>query len=255
MAKDLPARPVPAPAALRGWPGALLPGLTLAAVAAGLYLGLAWAPAEATQGEVYRVLYIHVPSAWAAFASFSVTFVASLLYLRRREPRWDMLALSGAELGLLFTTAVLLTGSIWARFAWGTWWTWDPRLTTTLVLWFLYAGYLVLREAIDDPERRARLAAVLGIVAFLDVPVVYVSIRIWRTIHPVVFQPGEERLDPAMAAVLLVNGVAFLLLFAWLLQIRYRLEVTRRRARELQADRAGGGRAAPAGATLGGRRL
>jgi heme exporter protein C len=203
-----------------------------------------YAPTERVQGDVQRVFYLHLPLAWIAYLAFFLVFLSSILYLWQRAPRWDLLARSSAELGVLFTTLVLLTGSIWARPIWGTWWSWDARLTTTLVLWFIYVGYLMLRSCVPDEERGARYAAVLGIVGFLDVPIIHQSVVWWRTLHP---EPIVGRLEgPAMPAAmlqtLLLSLLALTLLFAWLLQARYRLERLRlevRRRRERQADQAG----------------
>ena len=143
-----------------------------------------YAPTERVQGDAQRIFYVHVPLAWVAYLAFFVVFVASVAYLRTRRERWDVLALASAEVGLLFTTLVLVTGSLWARPIWGTWWSWDARLTTTLVLWLLYAGYRMVRAYAGDAARGARYAAVLGIVGFLDVPLVHQSVVWWRTLHP-----------------------------------------------------------------------
>jgi len=175
-------------------------------------------------GDFQRIFYFHVPMAWVAFLSFFVTCVSGIVYLRTRDFRWDFLAVSSAEIGVVFTTAALITGSIWARPIWGSWWTWDPRLTTTLVLWFIYVAYLVLRKNVDDPSRRASLSAVVGMVGFVDVPIVFMSIRWWRTIHPIVFEGGEFRVAPVMMVALLVSLAAFTILYAYLLQLRTALE-------------------------------
>src|SRR5512143_414710 len=152
-------------------------------IAVGLYMALFYAPTERTMGDAQRIFYFHVPSAWVGFLAFFVVFVASVMYLWRRERKWDAVALSAAEIGVVFTTLVLLTGPLWAKKAWGAFWVWDARLTTTLVLWMIYIGYLMLRSNADG-ERRARFAAVLGIIGFLDVPIIYISVQIWRTMHP-----------------------------------------------------------------------
>jgi heme exporter protein C len=201
----------------------LMAGLT---VAIGLYMALFFAPQEATMGDAQRIFYFHVPSAWVGFAAFFVVFVASLLYLWKRERRWDALALSAAEIGVVFTTLVLLTGPLWAKKAWGTFWVWDARLTTTLILWMIYIGYLMLRSSADD-ERRARFAAVLAIVGFLDVPIIYVSVVLWRTMHPTLLVGAEGGLAPQMAQTLMVCLLSFTLLFIYLLIQRVRLEQAR----------------------------
>ncbi len=188
-------------------------------MAVALYLVFLWVPNERTMGWPSRIFYFHVASAWNAFLAFFVVFVASVAYLWRRRPELDTVAAASAEVGVLFTTIVLTTGPLWARPVWGVWWTWDPRLTTTLVLWFLYLGYLVLRQAVEDDERRARFSAVYGIVAFVDVPVVFESVRWWRTIHPQVLAPGDIRIAPEMLLTLLVSVAAFTALYAYLLRL------------------------------------
>lgn len=151
------------------------------------WLIYAWAPTEATLGLAQKIFYIHLPLAWWALISFFVVFAASIVYIFRRDLRWDRLAAAAAEAGTLFCGLALATGCLWAKRSWGVWWTWDPRLTTTLVMWFVYAGYLVLRGLEMGPARKRMVCAVVGIVAFLDVPLVFISARIWRSIHPAVF--------------------------------------------------------------------
>ena len=194
------------------------------AMLAAIYTALVWVPPDADMGDFQRIFYFHVPSAWVAFLSFFVTFLGGILYLRTRDFRWDGLAISSAEVGVVVTTIALITGSIWARPIWGAWWTWDPRLTTTLILWFIYVAYLILRKNVDDPSRRASLSAVVGIVGFVDVPIVFMSIRWWRTIHPIVFEPGEFRVAPVMMVALLVSLVAFTIFYAYLVTVRASLE-------------------------------
>ena len=201
--------------------------LAAAAMVAALYLALVYAPEEASMGQVQRIFYFHVASGWTALLAFTVVFAASIAYLRGRDPRWDALALSAAEIGVLFTTLILLTGSLWAKPAWGTWWTWDPRLTTTLVLWLIYVSYLLLRGAVEGPTQRATFAAVVGIVGFVDAPIVFMSIRWWRTIHPVVVETSGFQMAGPMVVALLGALVAFSLLFAWLLALRFSLEQAR----------------------------
>ena len=149
-----------------------------------MFMGLVFAPSERVQGEVYRLLFVHVPSAWLAFLAFGVVAIASALYLIRGSSRWDHLAAASAEVGVMFTTLTLATGSIWGRSVWGVWWQWDPRLTTTLVMWFIYAGYLSLRAYIDEPEIRYRSAAVLGVLGVVSIPLVWFSVEWWRGLHP-----------------------------------------------------------------------
>ena len=184
------------------------------------------APREKTMGDVQRIFYFHVPSAWMALLGFFICFLASLFYLATRKPRWDWAAVSAAEVGVVFTSVVLVTGPIWARPVWGIWWTWDARLTSTLVMFLIYVGYLLLRDYVIDPTRRANLAAVFGIMGFVDAPIVYMSIRWWRTQHPqpvIAGGPGSG-LDPRMWHVFLMSLAAMLALFVLLLTTRYGLE-------------------------------
>ena len=199
-----------------------------------LYEALIVAPTERTMGDVQRIFYYHVPSAWTAFLLFLINFVASLVYLIRRNTKADILALVSAEVGVVFCTVVLVTGPIWARPVWGIWWTWDLRLTLTLVLWLIYVSYLVLRR-FSTSSQTPLLAAVLAIFGALDVPLVYFSIWFFRTQHPSPVIGGGGSLDPRMGRVLLINWAAFLCL-AWLVcSTRYRLEVLKREVDEAQA--------------------
>lgn len=200
--------------------------LALLNIAIGLWMALFYAPTERTMGDAQRIFYFHVPSAWIGFLAFFVVFVASILFLWKRERKWDALALSAAEIGVVFTTLVLLTGPLWAKKAWGAFWVWDARLTTTLILWFIYVGYLMLRRSAEG-ERRARFAAVVAIIGFLDVPLIYVSVQLWRTMHPqlLITEPGG--LAPAMTQTLMVCLLSFTFLFAHLLIQRVRLEQAR----------------------------
>lgn len=200
--------------------------LTLVTIAIALYMALFYAPREATMGDAQRIFYFHVPSAWIGFLSFFVVFVASALFLVKRERRWDAVAAAAAEIGVVFTTLVLLTGPLWAKAAWGAFWVWDARLTTTLVLWLVYVGYLMLRSSVDD-MKRARMAAVLGIIGFLDVPIIYLSVTWWRTMHPTLVVNDSGGLDPAMRLTLMVALLSFTLLFAWVLLVRVQLEQKR----------------------------
>ena len=199
------------------------------------YAALFIAPTERSMGVVQRIFYFHVPSAWTAFVAFFIVFIANIAYLTRRRQHWDWLAVSAAEVGLAFCTVVLVTGPLWAKPVWFIWWTWDARLTSTLVLWLLYLTYLLLRTLVDDPARRAIVSAVFGIFAFLDVPLVYMSIRWWRTQHPQPVIAGGEGsgLDPLMWRVFLLCWAALLGLMVLLLRQRYRLERARHQLAEL----------------------
>ncbi len=189
-----------------------------------LAMGLLVAPEEHTMGPPQRIFYFHVASAWNAYLSFLVVFVASILYLRTNERRYDRLAYSSAELGVFFTSMALLSGATWARAVWGTWWTWDPRLTATLVLWLIYIGYLYLRATAEGDERRARLAAALGILGFFDVPIIHMSVRWWRGLHPEVVRIGKMDMEPLMGAAMGVAVLTFTLLYVYILRWRLRTE-------------------------------
>lgn len=182
-----------------------------------------YVPTDRVQGVVQRIFYFHVPLAIVTFVAFGITAVGSAFYLWRNDPKWDQRAHASAELGVLFCTLVLITGPIWAKPIWGTWWTWDARLTTTLILWLIYVAYLMLRNLTSDPEQGARYAAILGIVGALDIPIINRSVYWWRTIHPAVLvtrEGGTGLTDPRMQLTLLVAFVALLLLFFWLLKLR-----------------------------------
>ncbi|MBI5030333.1 MAG: cytochrome c biogenesis protein CcsA [Chloroflexi bacterium] len=199
----------------------------------GLYMALFYVPTEKTMGDAQRIFYFHVPSAWIGFLAFGIVFVASILFLWKRERKWDALALSAAEIGVVFTTLVLLTGPLWAKKAWGAFWVWDARLTTTLILWMIYIGYLMLRSAADS-ERRSRFAAVLAIVGFIDVPIIYISVQLWRTMHPQLLINDPGGLAPQMTQTLMVCLLAFTWLFAFFLIQRLRLEQARDRVNTLR---------------------
>ena len=211
-----------------------LPLIATVAVIAALAGAFLIAPTEKTMGDVQRIFYFHLGSAAAAFAAFTLVGIASVVFIVTRKALFDALALAAGEVGVLFCSFVLLTGPMWARPVWGQWWVWDPRLTTTLILWFLYVGYLVLRHMMPG-YRGAMAGAVFAILAYVDVPVVYFSVRWWRGIHPRVLQGGGG-LDPAMVGPLLVSVAAFILLAAALIRERYKLlclEVDITRAEEV----------------------
>jgi len=202
----------------------VLVAVTALAMVASLYLAFVWVPNEQTMGAIQRVFYFHVPSAWLAFLAFAVAALAGLLYLRQQDWKWDRVESSSIEIGVLFSTVAIATGSIWARPAWNTWWTWDPRLTTTLVMWIYYVATLLLRTMVDSRERRARFGAVLSIVGFVNVPLVFLAIRLWRTIHPVLFTTEGFALETSMLITLLTALLAFTLLYSCLLMLRVRVE-------------------------------
>lgn len=211
----------------------VLAALTAVAMLAALGAIFLYAPTERVQGDVQRIFYFHVPLAWVSYLAFFVVFIASIGVATGRRPAWDAVGRSSAEVGVVFTTLVLATGSLWAKPIWGTWWTWDARLTTTLVLWFIYLGYLLLRANVPDEERAARYGAIWGIVGFIDVPIVHFSVELWRTLHPepVVLRPDGPALPAAMLVTLLVSLVAFTLLYLFMLSQRLQLERIHERLR------------------------
>lgn len=197
-----------------------------------------YAPTERVQGPVQRIFYFHVPLAWVSYLAFFVVLLGSVCYLWKRDARWDRVARASAEIGVVFTTLMLITGSLWARPVWNTWWTWDARLTATLVLWFIYVGYLMLRAYTPDEERGARFGAVLGIIGFADVPIIHFSVQWWRTLHP---EPVVVRADPQLPAemfiTLLVSLIAMTLVYATLLTYRTHLERIEDANRSLEGSR------------------
>lgn len=211
-----------------------LGGITFVMVLVATYLVFMWVPNERIMGPVQKIFYFHVASAWVGFFAFLVVFIAGLAYLFTRKEKWDIIGASSAEIGVMFTTIVLITGPIWARPTWNAWWTWDPRLTTTLVLWFIYLAYLLIRSSIHEEEKRARFSAVFGIVGFIDVPVVWFSIRWWRTIHPVVVDASGFAMSSKMVTTLTVSLVAFTLLYFYLLVNTALVEKMRAELRRLK---------------------
>ncbi len=220
--------------------------LTGVLVAIGVYLSMLWAPTAVnmpTEAERFaqRIFYFHVAAGWVGYLAFGVTALAGILYLVKRQRRFDNLAVSSAEIGVVFTAANLVSGSVWARPTWGTWWSWDdPRLTLAAIVLLVYIAYLMLRNAIDDPERRARLSSIYGIVGFLSVPLSFISVRIWRTIHPAVIGTASETsqggfdMSGNMVVVLLFSIFTFSLLYAVLLYYRLQLENLRERVDDLK---------------------
>ena len=204
---------------------ALPQGLALTgalAFAACQWLIYAYAPVEAQLGLMQKVFYVHLPLAWWALLSFFVVFLASAVVLLRASDAADRLCRAAAEVGVLLTTLTLATGMIWARRSWGVWWTWDPRLTTALIMWFVYAGYLLLRGLALPPRRKSVICAVVGIVAFLDVPLVFLSARLWRSIHPAVFAAKGGGMEPEMKLTAIACVVSFALFWAGLVWLRKR---------------------------------
>lgn len=197
----------------------------LVSLAASGVVSLAVAPPDAQQGDVQRLMYVHVPAAWLAYLSFSVVFVGSVAYLKTRRLRWDRLAAASAEIGVVFTALAIVLGMLWGKPVWGTWWTWDPRLTTTVLLLLIYLGYVAVRRLPEGAGKRARWAAVVGIVGFADVPVVHLSVTWWRSLHqdPTVFRLDGPTLAPSMLAALLIAVAAFTVTYLYLMVLRLRV--------------------------------
>jgi len=216
---------------------AVLGALLLVGMIVALYMAFLEAPREKTMGDLQRIFYFHVPAGMTGLTALAINFVASLMYLIRKDRWWDSLALSAAEVGVVFLTIVLVTGPIWAKPVWLVWWTWSPRLTSSLVLWMLYVAYLLVRNYVPDPERKAMMSAVFGIVAFVDAPIVWFSIRWWRDIHP---SPMLETggLSPSMRPAFWTCWAAFQLLLIYLLRRRFYVEMARHDVEHLarQAD-------------------
>ncbi len=213
--------------------------LTLASLAVTAWLALVVSPPDVNQKDAVRLLYLHVPTAWLAmYVSFGITTVASIFYLwrRTRSRFWDLAAGASAEVGVVFCTLTLLTGSIWGRATWGVWWTWDARLTSTAVLLVIFAGYLALRAFAEDPERRARWSAAVGVLGALNVPIVYMSVKWWRTLHQT--QSSPSTVDPAYTLGLRANAIAFVLVLIYLVRRRYQSAIAERDAERRRDDAA-----------------
>jgi len=218
--------------------GAVLPflaGSTIIVLAVGLYLALAVAPPDYQQGESVRIMFVHVPAAWMALLVYLVMAVASLVALVWRHPLAEIAAQAAAPLGAAFTLVCLVTGSLWGRPMWGTWWAWDARMTSVLVLFFLYLGYIALVNAFDDMSRGARAGSVLALVGVVNLPIIKFSVDWWNTLHQAesVFRAGGPTIDSSMLWPLLVMAVGYLLLFKTLLLVRMRTALNERKARAL----------------------
>ena len=225
-----------------GGRGRVLGGSASVLVVAGLYLGLVYVPPDAYQGNVQRIMYIHIPSILTAYLSFFIVFIASCLYLWKRDRRDDNLAYAAAEIGVLFTALTIFEGSVWGKNTWGVWWTWDARLTLTAILLLIFAGYLMMRSLIEDENRGAACGAVLGIIGFLDIPLIHMSVYWWRTLHqpPSILRPDKspwENIHPTMLIALTVNLVAFILFYFYLLGRRIRLGELREEIKRERLDR------------------
>ncbi|MEW6088462.1 MAG: cytochrome c biogenesis protein CcsA [bacterium] len=189
-------------------------GVTFVTIEASLYYIFILSPVEETMGIIQKIFYFHVASAWLSFFSFFIVFISSIIFLWKKEKIWDIVAHSSAEIGIIFCTIVLITGPIWARPIWNAWWSWDARLTTTLVLWMIYMAYIFIRPFTENEVKGAKASAVFGIIGFIDVPIVYMSIRWWRTIHPqAVIASKKGGLDPVMLKTLIISIIGFTFLY------------------------------------------
>ena len=197
----------------------------LALILVGSYIGLFVAPPERYMGEVQRIMYVHVPSAWVSMLCYTVAFAFAIVSLWSHRPRWDAILTATIEVGLLLNVLLLVQGSIWARATWGVWWDWDVRLTTSLILLLLFAGVLALRAFAEDPSRRATWTAIATIIAYVDVPLVYFCVRWWRSLHQV--QSTPDTVDPLMVVPLRINAFAMLFIAIWMVARRSRLEMDR----------------------------
>ena len=203
-------------------------GLTTLAFAGMVYAIFVYVPTEKQEGIVQRIMYYHIPSAWLSFFAFFIVFLSSILYLWKREREWDVYAHSSAEIGVVFCSLVLITGPIWAKPIWGTWWVWDARLTSTLVLWLIYIAYIMLRQQSDAGSMRARYSAVIGIAGFLNIPIIHFSVLWWRTFHPkpkmITPEGFGAGMDNSMVMTLIISLGAFTLLYLLLMGQRVRIE-------------------------------
>lgn len=202
---------------------------------------LVFTPTEITMGAVQKVFYFHVSAAWAGALAFVTAAVVSLAYLRTHKSKWDAASVASVEIGMVLMLIAIISGSIWARPTWNTWWTWDPRLTTVTVMELIYAAYFLLRQGIEDPERRGRFAAIYAIIGFISVPFMFVSIRIFRTIHPVIIGAGDPSgstfsMSPPMVLAFALSLLTFTLIFFALLWHRVRLELLKRTLDELKSQ-------------------
>ncbi len=217
--------------ALKRWLRPSLGVLGVVLLAVGAVVGLAWAPPDRDMGDVQRIMYAHVPAVWGALVALTINFICSIVYLARSSRKADALGEATAEVGVVLGSIGVLLGAIWGKPTWGVWWTWDPRLTTAAVLIVAYLGVIALRSFVDDPERRATWAAVAGIIAFVDIPIVWFSVRWWRSLHQV--QSTPKTVDSDIGLALRLNGIALLVLAAWFIWTRYEL-AKKRHQREVE---------------------
>jgi heme exporter protein C len=215
---------------------AILWAITLVGLVITFWLAFFYAPTDAVEGQPQRIFYVHVPVSWIGMLAFVVMAVAGAVYLKTRDERWDWMARAAAELGTVFITLALITGSIWGRTTWGTWWTWDARLTTTLILWFIYIGYLMLRNYMGRTPASARAGAVMALICVVDVPIIYESVNWWRTLHPSAEVGVAGALPPPVVLTLMVSLTVFTLLYVLLMMQVYQLQRAQTLAQRLRAS-------------------
>ena len=208
-------------------------GVSALLIPAAIGMVFFYAPLEKTMGSVQKIFYFHLPLAFSAFLSFFVAFIAGIMYLRTRRQIWDARLAASVEIGVVLTTLVLITGSLWGKPIWNTYWTWDPRLTTSLILWFIFASCLILRSAVEEEGKRATYSAVMAIVGFVDVPIVFLSARLWRSIHPTVIRSDSVGLESSMLMTLLACMIAMLTFWIGLYKFRVSLQLQEAAASEL----------------------
>lgn len=209
---------------------------TLLGIVVTLWLAFFYAPTDAIEGQPQRIFYVHVPVSWIGMLAFIVMAVAGVAYLWKKDERWDWIARAAAELGTVFITLALITGSIWGRTTWGTWWTWDARLTTTLILWFIYIGYLMLRNYMGRTPASARAGAVMALICVIDVPIIYESVNWWRTLHPTTEVGVAGALPPSVILTLMISLTVFTVLYALLMIQAYQLQRAQTLAQRLRVN-------------------
>jgi heme exporter protein C len=209
--------------------------LSLIGMMVSIWMIFLYAPTDAIQGQPQRIFYFHVPMAWLGMLGFVIVAITGIVYLLKRDERWDWAARASAELGAFFITLALITGSIWGKTIWGTWWTWDARLTTTLILWFIYIGYLMLRSYMGRTDASARAGAVLAIIGVIDVPIIYESVNWWRTLHPTAQVGVQGALPPSVVLTLMISLTTFTLLYSFLMIQLYQLQRAQTLAQRLHA--------------------
>lgn len=224
----------------QGW-GLVLDWATFLSIFIAMFFVFIYAPPEKVMGQAQRIFYFHVSSAWLGMLSFLVVFICSILYLIKREQKWDIIAYTSAEIGVIFTSIVLVTGPIWARPTWNTWWTWDIRLTTTLIMWFLYIAYGRIRASLGEEGKRAVYAAVFGIIAFIDVPIVFFSIRYWQNyqnsgIHPIIVKGSSIDLVSDMRPAFFGSLLAFTLLYIFFMRKSVKIEMIKAEVKSIKEN-------------------